>query len=63
MFQFPGHPGQVPEAVADSQPLQVQGHGPTVEEKKVGGGGIAVDEDLAVGKILKASLPGMALVG
>ncbi len=61
MFQFPGHPGQVPEAVAGSQPLQVQGHGPTVGKKKVGGGGIAVNEHLPVGKILAARLPGIAL--
>ena len=63
MFQFPGHPGQVPEAVAGSQPLQVQGHGPAVGEEKVGGGGIAVNEHLAIGKILAAPLPGLALRG
>ena len=61
MFQFPGYPRQVPEAVADSQPLQVQGHRPTVGKKKVGGGGIAVNEHLPVGKILAARLPGIAL--
>ena len=37
MLQFPGHPGQVPEAVAASKALQVQGHGPTVGKEKVMG--------------------------
>ena len=57
VLQFPGHPGQVPEAVADSQPLQVQGHGPTVGEEKVGGGGIAVNQHLPVGKISGSAPP------